>query len=389
MLGGRGGGRFGRGRRRSVLVLLALCSAGALAASVWAGLGAEARLIRGTAKADTLAGTPQADRMLGYAGNDWLRGLGGGDVVDGGPGQDTLSGGPGDDLIRARDGVRDKIFCGGGRDRVVADETDRAYADCESVERPKPPPVLPESRTDCATTNYATWSWEQCKPGTKITLTNEAWHCDKPLATYGRLPIKVVVLSTAAWDDGAAVTVNSGCTGSAGTDVNLIVDIRGEGPTSANGPGQDAFKTRVNPQNLRITGSFQCGRRIPTAHQDALQIQGGTDIAFVNVVTGDYAAGLSTCQGAGGGPFYSINRIQNMDVLGGAWISCNHALNGGNPGEDNDIVDAKFRSGRNDGSDPNCTFSSSRPCVNTGSLNLRNVRCEQWIDGRWVAVPPR
>ena len=172
--------------------------------------------------------------------------------------------------------------------------------------------------------------------------------------------------------------------------MNLIVDIRGGGPASPYGPGHDAFKTRVNPQNLRITGSFQCGRRAPDAHQDSLQIQGGTNITFVNVLGGgNYDAGLSTCQGAGGGPFYSLNQISNVDVLGGKWISCNHALNGGNPGVDNDIDDAKFRSGRVDGSDPNCNFYSSPPCLNTAALTLRNVTCERWLGGRWVAQPPR
>ena len=146
----------------------------------------------------------------------------------------------------------------------------------------------------------------------------------------------------------------------------------------------------MNPQNLRITGSMQCGRRASDAHQDALQIQGGTNITFVNVEAGgDYDAGLSTCQGAGGGPFYSLNQISNVDVLGGKWIACNHALNGGYPGSDNDIVDAKFRSGRDDGSDRNCVaFYSSPPCVHTSQLRLKLITCEQWLRGRWVAVPP-
>lgn len=363
--------------------------AGMVAAAVLAGTAATERLVRGTKKADVLKGSPSSDRMFGFAGDDWLRGFGGDDVVDGGKGEDILSSGPGDDLVRARDGVRDRVFCGQGEDRVLADKLDRAYSDCETVQRPAPPSVPPESRTDCRTTNYSSWAWEQCKPGTKITVTNAGWHCSQPLSTYGALPIKVVVLSTEEWDDGAAVTVNSGCTGSPGSDVNLIVDIRGDGPKSPNGPGQDAFKTRVNPQYLRITGSLQCGHRAPNAHQDALQIQGGTNITFVNVETGDYDAGLSTCQGAGGAPFYSLNRISNVDVLGGTWISCNHSLNGGQPGDDNDIVDARFRSGRNDGGDPNCDFASSKPCVNTSALTLRNVTCEQWLGGRWVVVPPR
>ena len=59
---------------------------------------------------------------------------------------------------------------------------------------------------------------------------------------------------------------------------------------------------------------------------------------------GDYDAGTSTCQGAGGGPFYSYNTITNVDVLGGSFIACNHALNGNNAnsGPGNGIYDARF-----------------------------------------------
>ncbi len=382
---------FGSHRRGAGPALAVLGTAAVVVASAWVGTETQGRVVKGTRKADTLVGTPGSDRIFGYGGDDVLRGLAGDDVLDGGRGRDVLSGGPGNDLVRARDGTRDRILCGGGVDTVVADARDVPHRDCETVLRPDAPPPPPESRTDCATTNYSTWTWEQCKPGTKITVTNEIWQCNKPLSSYGPLPIKVISISTTAWTDGAAVTVNSGCTGSEGTGVNLIVDVRGEGPQSPNGPGHDAFKTRVNPQNLRITGSMQCGRRAPDAHQDALQIQGGTNITFVNVEAGgDYDAGLSTCQGAGGGPFYSLNQISNVDVLGGKWISCNHALNGGHPGSDNDIVDAKFRSGRDDGSDPSCVaFYSSPPCVNTAPLRLTNITCEQWLGGRWAAVPPR
>jgi hypothetical protein len=388
----RGDAGQARRRRRVLLRSLPVVIGLALAATlvvVGLALAAGESIVRGTSKADTLVGTPASDKLYGYAGNDWLRGLGGDDTLVGGPGRDTLSGGPGRDVIAARDGARDKVFCGQGADRAIVDALDSVFRDCESIVYP--PPAPPESRTDCATTNYTTWTWEQCKPGTTIVVTNRPWHCNRPLESYGSLPIKVVSISTAAWDDGTAVSVNSGCNGSPGEAVNLIVDIRGSGPHSSAGSGHDAFKTRVNPTNLRITGSLQCGRREPGAHQDALQIQGGTNIAFVNVEGGgDYDAGRSTCQGAGGGPFYSLNQITNIDVIGGKWIACNHALNGGHEGADNDIVGARFRSGRDDGSDPNCAgFHGSPPCIRTGALRLQGVSCQQWLDGRWVATSPR
>ena len=364
-------------------------SACVMVAAVWAGTGAEGGVVRGTKKADTLTGSPGKDRIFGYLGNDWLRGLAGDDVLIGGPGQDTVSGGPGNDLIRARDGVRDEIFCGLGKDRVFGDLRDRIHADCETRLLPPQPPA-PPGTLSCSTTNYQKWSWEQCKAGTTITVTNRAWSCSQPLENYGPLPIKVVSMSTEPWNGSAPVTLNTGCAGLPGTDVNLIVDIRGDGPRSENGSGADAFKTRVNPENIRVTGSIQCGRRDADAHQDAIQIQGGTNIVFVNVEAGgDYDAGLSTCQSAGGGPFYSLNTITNVDVLGGKFIGCSKALNGNNGEGGNDVVRARFRSGRNNGSDPNCTFASSPPCINTSPLTLQNVVCEQWLGERWTAVPPK
>jgi hypothetical protein len=105
---------------------------------------------------------------------------------------------------------------------------------------------------------------------------------------------------------------------------------------------------------------------------------------------GDYDAGTSTCQGAGGGPFYSLNQITNVDILGGKYISCNHALNGANSrsGSGNGVFNAKFRSGRE--SDPNCQgIHGSPPCMATSGLTLQNVTCERWVSGRWAADYPR
>lgn len=85
--------------------------------------------------ADRLVGTLRADRLFGLAGNDTLLGLGGNDLLDGGPGRDVLSGGPGNDTIHARDGARDRIGCGSGRDTVVADRVDVVARDCERVTR--------------------------------------------------------------------------------------------------------------------------------------------------------------------------------------------------------------------------------------------------------------
>ena len=63
--------------------------------------------------------------------------------------------------------------------------------------------------------------------------------------------------------------------GAPGTDVNLIVDIRGNGPNAAGGPGHDAFKTRQNPRDLRITGSINCGWRGPTRTRTRFRSRAG------------------------------------------------------------------------------------------------------------------
>lgn len=98
----------------------------------------------GTAGADRLVGTPYADHLSGAGGNDTLlggrgddvlRGGPGNDLLDGGPGSDRLEGGAGNDTIRARDGQRDSIDCGPGRDVVLADRLDRVARNCEIVRR--------------------------------------------------------------------------------------------------------------------------------------------------------------------------------------------------------------------------------------------------------------
>jgi Ca2+-binding RTX toxin-like protein len=48
---------------------------------------------------------------------------------------DELSGGEGHDRFRVRDGEQDLVHCGGGFDRVLADQFDQVDADCERVNR--------------------------------------------------------------------------------------------------------------------------------------------------------------------------------------------------------------------------------------------------------------
>jgi Ca2+-binding RTX toxin-like protein len=91
------------------------------------------RLTGGTG-ADLLDGSSGGDRMRGDAGNDKLRGGRGNDDITPGAGKDTVAAQGGDDVISARDGTRDTIDCGAGRDKVTADRTD-TVKNCEFVKR--------------------------------------------------------------------------------------------------------------------------------------------------------------------------------------------------------------------------------------------------------------
>ena len=95
--------------------------------------------IRGTSGPDRLEGTPRHDRMLAFGGDDTVDGRGGPDRIRAGRGEDTVFGGTGRDRIFVRDGERDDVECGGGRDRVLADQFDRLTG-CERVTVRRMPP---------------------------------------------------------------------------------------------------------------------------------------------------------------------------------------------------------------------------------------------------------
>ena len=145
--------------RFSTLVLAAL------AAVALTGLSAalsEARLFKGSSKANKVVGTKKADtirlrggndrargrggndridggagkdRLAGDAGNDKVNGGAGNDTVGGGKGRDSLVGGAGNDVINAADGRRDaRINAGKGRNRCKLDRADVAIArGCGSI----------------------------------------------------------------------------------------------------------------------------------------------------------------------------------------------------------------------------------------------------------------
>ncbi len=97
--------------------------------------GRRADRVSGGSGNDRISGDSGTDSLKGNSGRDRVSGGSGNDRINGGSGKDTLSGGSGNDRIAARDGKRDKVSCGRGRDSVTADRVDRVARDCERVRR--------------------------------------------------------------------------------------------------------------------------------------------------------------------------------------------------------------------------------------------------------------
>lgn len=92
-------------------------------------------VITGGGGRDHLYGGDGNDRMSGGADIDRLYGGDGNDRLSGGTAVNVLDGGRGRDTIYARNGVRDRINCGSGRDVVHVDRRDRPARNCEVVKR--------------------------------------------------------------------------------------------------------------------------------------------------------------------------------------------------------------------------------------------------------------
>ena len=96
---------------------------------------------------DVKAGTadyaenPGTVSVSGDAATNVLRVDYGHGVISGGDGNDLVTGGPHDDLIDARDGFADRVSCGDGTDRALADAVDTVGSGCESVQRLPEPAV--------------------------------------------------------------------------------------------------------------------------------------------------------------------------------------------------------------------------------------------------------
>ena len=97
--------------------------------------GSSGDAISAGSSGDRVAGNSGNDRINGNSGNDRINGNSGRDRIKGSTGSDRLAGGSGRDFINSRDGRRDRVNCGSGRDRVIADRRDRVARNCERVVR--------------------------------------------------------------------------------------------------------------------------------------------------------------------------------------------------------------------------------------------------------------
>ena len=153
------------------------------------GPATDAATLRGDGGRDVLRGTAKGDRLFGRAGNDRLFGGRGHDLLVGGTGRDVARGGRGNDRIRMRDGERDRVTCGRGRDRAVLDSSDKILdarptdpnGRCERVTRPPQPDAFLVAAGDIA----------DCKPGAEITAS-----------LLDGLPGTVAVLGDSAYENG-------------------------------------------------------------------------------------------------------------------------------------------------------------------------------------------
>jgi Ca2+-binding RTX toxin-like protein len=86
----------------------------------------------GNSGSDRLSGNSGNDRLSGGSGNDRLSGGSGKDRLKGGSGRNRYSGGSGGDSINSKNGRKETVRCGSGRDKVRADGSDRLIG-CEVV----------------------------------------------------------------------------------------------------------------------------------------------------------------------------------------------------------------------------------------------------------------
>lgn len=211
--------------------------------------------LRGSAKADKIQGYGGNDRIFGYRGNDVLIGGLGADLIVGGLGTDRIYGGPGNDRLNSRDGVRDFVYCGPGRDVVIKDRFDVLSRDCESGSgTPTPGPTPPPPANPGPSP----------RPGHTVILENQPWNC------RGRVDLDLVRVTMRS-NTQDAIQLDQNCHGRIGR-----VEVEtwtGDGIKIQN-RGQVAHDLVIE------SGYVKCHDVAPGHHQDGVQAMGGYRITF-------------------------------------------------------------------------------------------------------------
>jgi hypothetical protein len=249
--------------RRALIVLPLIAVVGTLAATLSAAVSAlrpvtgtsKGEVLRGSSKADQIRGYGGADRLYGYRGNDTIAGGAGADVVVGGLGSDRLYGGPGNDRINARDGVRDFVYCGSGRDTVMRDRRDALSRDCEGgAAQPTPGPTPPPTPSPGPSP----------RPGQTVILDNQPWVC------RGRVDLDLVRVTMRS-NTQDAIALDQDCNGRVGR-----VEVE-----TWTGDGIKIQNRGTVAHDLVIESGFvKCHDVAPGHHQDGVQAMGGARITF-------------------------------------------------------------------------------------------------------------
>jgi hypothetical protein len=101
--------------------------------------GASRDFLYGGQNDDVLYGGPGSDEMDGGGGDAVLYGGAGNDILTGRKGDDVFNGGDGNDIIDVygMGSGRDKLYCGEGKDRYWANNSDHVSSSCEKKWKPK------------------------------------------------------------------------------------------------------------------------------------------------------------------------------------------------------------------------------------------------------------
>lgn len=211
--------------------------------------------LRGTQGPDEIRGYGGADRLLGYRGDDLLVGGAGADIIVGGLGNDRLWGGPGNDRLNSRDGMRDQVTCGPGRDTVIKDARDVVARDCELGTLPPipGPPTVPPPTPGPGP-----------RPGRTVVLDNQPWNC------RGAVDLDLVRVTMRSNTEDA-VQLDQNCTGRIGR-----IEVE-----TWTGDGIKIQNRGVVAHDLVVeSGYVKCFAVAPGYHQDGVQAMGGTRITF-------------------------------------------------------------------------------------------------------------